>query len=88
MIFKSKAANELMADYDESGVDEIIENYTLEQLGEMVQPQEDSKVNVLLGTLMLSIQMAQKFRETLSELYKMWDADEWEDSQYPEELEE
>lgn len=53
MIYKSKEANEMMADYDENGLDSIIGNYRIEDIAEMILPDETSENNVRLSKLMV-----------------------------------
>lgn len=76
-LFKSKEANEMLSMFINDGLQEVIQNYSLEEIAKMIQPDEHSQVNILFGQLMVHYDGAKNFLDALEKLEGMFDEDEW-----------
>lgn len=72
----------LMEDYQEDGLAFIVDNYTIEDIGNMVLEEQDAETCVFLAKLIIYLEPADGLRTALDELNEQWVGDD--DEGWPE----
>lgn len=80
-LFSSEKANRIMNDYDDDGLDFILNNYKLEDIAEIAMEETDADIRIQLTRLIAYFKQAQLFSEIMSNLHDNWDEDQWNESQ-------
>lgn len=80
-LFSSEKANRIMNDYDDDGLDFILNNYKLEDIAEIAMEETDAEIRIQLTQLIAYFKQAQLFSEIMSNLHDNWDEEQWNESQ-------